>query len=175
MTALRALRAMPAPVRWATPALALLGCAGLLVGGWTGPEQLAPPTPGPSVAQYCEALDKALPNELLGHKRSDPEPASPYTAAWGSSPRTVLRCGIIRPDYLDNDWSARSPEVNDVQFGMGEDGHGGYFFVTSQVKAYVEIHVPKGAYPNYADPLSSLTDAIKATIPAGIPSVSAGR
>ncbi|MER5641199.1 DUF3515 domain-containing protein [Kitasatospora sp. NPDC002227] len=168
MTALRALRALPAPVRWVTPPLALLGGVGLLAGGWTGPEQVAPPTPAPSVAALCEALDRALPAEVLGHRRADPEPASPYTAAWGSSPRTVLRCGIERPAYLNDHPLDSAPEVNDVQFGMGEDGHGGYNFVTTLRKAYVEVHVPKGAYPNYVDPLSSLTDAVKATIPAGL-------
>ncbi|WP_441250095.1 DUF3515 domain-containing protein [Kitasatospora sp. McL0602] len=168
MTRFRALRALPAPVRWATPPLVLLGSAGLLVGGWTGPGEIAPPSPASGAAVLCQALDRALPGEVLGHRRSDPSPASPYTAAWGSSPRTVLRCGLDRPGYLDDHPLDSAPNVNDVQFGMSSDGDGGYRFVTTLRRAYVEVTVPKGAYPNYVDPLSSLTDAIKATIPEGL-------
>ncbi|MDH6129663.1 DUF3515 domain-containing protein [Kitasatospora sp. GP82] len=161
------LKSLPAPVRWAAPPAVLLGCLSLAVGSWGEPE-VAPPTPNATVAELCSALHKALPQSVLGHRRHDPSPASPYTAAWESSPQTVLRCGIDRPDYLNDDPLSSAPEVNDVQFGMGPDGHGGYRFVTTLRKAYVEITVPKGAYPNYIDPLSSLTDAIKATIPDGL-------
>jgi len=157
---------VPAPVRWLAPPAVLLGCTALLVAAWSSPADVDPPAPSATAAGYCQALDRALPQTVLGHRRQDPSPASPYTAAWGGSPRTVLRCGIARPDYLDIDPLKNSPEINDVQFGMGQDGEGGYFFVATLRKAYVEVHVPKGAYPNYADPLSSLTDAIKATVPA---------
>ncbi|WP_197084650.1 DUF3515 domain-containing protein [Saccharothrix sp. ST-888] len=162
------LKSLPAPVRWAAPPVALLGGVALLLGGWGAPAEVTPPTPKPAVARLCAALDRALPDTVLGHRRQDPSPASPYTAAWGSSPRTVLKCGIDRPDYLNDDPLTSAPEVNDVQFGMGPDGHGGYRFVTTLRKAYVEITVPKGAYPNYIDPLSSLTDAIKSTVPDGL-------
>jgi hypothetical protein len=162
------LNALPAPVRWLAPPAALAGGIVLLLTGWSEPTDVTPPTPGASAAGYCEALHRALPSTVLGHRRQDPSPASPNTAAWGSSPRTVLRCGIERPGYLNDDPLASSPEVNDVQFGMHQDADGGYRFVTTLRKAYVEIQVPKGAYPNYIDPLSSLTDAIKATIPDGL-------
>ncbi|GAA2751494.1 MULTISPECIES: DUF3515 family protein [Kitasatospora] len=159
---------LPAPVRWLAPPAVLLGCTVLVAAAWSAPADVTPPQPSPAAAGYCQALDRALPADVLGHHREDPSPASPYTAAWGSSPRTVLRCGIERPSYLDDDPLKNSPEVNGVQFGMGPDGNGGYLFVTTLRKAYVEIDVPKGAYPNYIDPLSSLTDAITATIPDGL-------
>lgn len=162
------LSALPAPVRWAAPPVALLGCLAVAIGSGSGPGEITPPVPKANVAGYCEALHKALPDTVLGHHRADPSPASPYTAAWDSSPRTVLRCGVPRPGYLNDDPLAKGPEVNDVQWGMGSDGAGGYRFVTTLRKAYVEVTVPKGAYPNYADPLSSLTDAIKATVPDGL-------
>jgi len=168
VSSFRKLSALPAPVRWAAPPVVLLGTVALLLGAWSVPGEITPPQPKAAEAGYCEALDKALPGTVLGHRREDPSPASPFTAAWGSSPRTVLRCGIARPDYLDNDPLSRAPEVNDVQWGMSSDGAGGYRFVATLRKAYVEVTVPKGAYPNYADPLSELTDAIKATIPAGL-------
>ncbi|MFD9129171.1 DUF3515 domain-containing protein [Kitasatospora sp. NPDC059571] len=161
------LRALPAPVRWLAPPAALLGGV-LLLAGNLGPGEVAPPVPSGDAARYCAALDRALPATLLGHARRDPSPASPYTAAWDSSPRTVLRCGIERPDYLDTDPLASAPEVNGVQWGMGPDGHGGYRFVTTLRKAYVEVSVPRGAYPNYADPLPTVSDVVRRTVPDGL-------
>ncbi|MEV4556450.1 DUF3515 domain-containing protein [Kitasatospora sp. NPDC049285] len=159
---------LPAPVRWLAPPAALLGCTAWLATAWSGPADVTPPVPRAAAAEYCRALHDALPDQVLGHRRQDPSPASPYTAAWSSSPRTVLRCGIERPDYLDDDPLKQAPEVNGVQFGMGRDGRGGYYFVATLRKAYVEVQVPDGAYANYLDPLSSLTEAIKATVPEGL-------
>ncbi|BFV57163.1 hypothetical protein KCMC57_up22670 [Kitasatospora sp. CMC57] len=162
------LSSLPATVRWGVPPAVLLTCTGLLGWSWSLPADVAPPVPRAAEAGFCEALDKALPETVLGHHRDDPSPASPYTAAWDSSPRTVLRCGLPRPGYLDDDPLAAAPEVNDVQWGMSPLPDGGYRFVTTLRKTYVEVTVPGGAYPNYADPLSSLTDAVKATIPEGL-------
>ncbi|MFJ8046148.1 DUF3515 domain-containing protein [Kitasatospora sp. NPDC096147] len=156
---------LPAAVRWGVPPAALLTCVGLLGWSWSLPEDVEPPRPTGKAVAACEALDRALPETVLGHRRDDPSPASPYTAAWSSSPRTVLVCGSERPDYLNDDPLASAPEVNDVQFGMSARPGGGYHFVTTLRDAYVEIRVPEGAYPNYADPLSSFTDAIKAAVP----------
>ncbi|MGW4649440.1 DUF3515 domain-containing protein [Kitasatospora sp. NPDC004289] len=156
---------LPATVRWGVPPAALLTCVGLLGWSWSLPADVEPPQVRGKALAACEALDKALPGTVLGHRRDDPSPASPYTAAWDSSPRTVLTCGSDRPEYLNELGTASMPEVNDVQFGMGRDADGGYRFVTTMRDAYVEVLVPAGAYPNYADPLSSFTDAIKAAVP----------
>ncbi|MFJ5233488.1 DUF3515 domain-containing protein [Kitasatospora sp. NPDC088391] len=158
------LNRLPAPVRWLGPPAALLGCTAGLVAFWSGDPDVAPPVPSAEAAEYCAALDRALPAEVLGHPRQDPSPASPYTAAWASSPRTVLTCGGDRPDFL-NDTARTGPCVNQVGWGMGEDGHGGYRFATGLRKAYVEVHVPAGAYGNYADPLGYVADAIRSTVP----------
>ena len=165
MTRFSALRGLPGPVRWLAPSAALLGSAALVLGNWPAEAVVTPPVPPADQAAYCQALKQALPATVQGHQRHDPSPASPYTAAWDSSPRTVLRCGVPRPAYLDQNADQDAPEVNDVQWGMGSDGHGGYRFVTALRKVYVEVEIPKGAYPNYADALPSLADAIKATDP----------
>ncbi|WP_371499383.1 DUF3515 domain-containing protein [Kitasatospora sp. NBC_00374] len=168
MTLTSRLTTLPAPVRWLTlPAVLLTGVV-VLPFVWAAPAEVTPPVPRAGAAEYCATLDRALPDTVLGHRREDPSPASPYTAAWGSSPRTVLRCGIERPGYLDDDPLKQSPEVNDVQWGMSGTPDGGYRFVTTLRKAYVEIEVPKGAYPGYTDPLGSFADAIKATVPDGL-------
>ncbi|MFD8484111.1 DUF3515 domain-containing protein [Kitasatospora sp. NPDC059673] len=157
------LNRLPAPVRWLAPPAVLLACTALLAVAWSGDPDVEPPTPSAQVAQYCQALDAKLPAEVLGHPRKDPSPASPYTAAWASSPRTVLTCGGDRPAYMSDD--RKGPCIDEVRWGLTEDGHGGYWFATGLRKAYVEVHVPAGAYTNYADPLSSYTDAIRSTIP----------
>jgi hypothetical protein len=157
------LNRLPAPVRWFGPPAALLAVTAGLVAFWSGEPDVAPPTPTAQAAQYCRALDAALPGSVLGHRREDPSPASPYTAAWASSPRTVLTCGGDRPEYMDSD--RKGPCVDQVSWGLNEDGHGGYWFATGLRRAYVEVHVPAGAYPNYADPLSSFGEAIRSTVP----------
>nr|WP_275564031.1 DUF3515 domain-containing protein [Kitasatospora sp. SID7827] len=135
-----------------------------MVASWSGEPDVAPPVPGAEAAGYCRALDAALPAELLGHARRDPSPASPYTAAWASAPRTVLTCGGDRPAYLDA-FDRKGPCVDGVSWGMDEDGSGGYRFATGLRKAYVEVEVPAGAYGNYADPLSSFAAAIRSSVP----------
>ncbi|MFF0298129.1 DUF3515 domain-containing protein [Kitasatospora sp. NPDC004614] len=158
------LNRLPAPVRWLAPPAVLLSCTALLAFVWSGDPDVKPPTPEAQVAQYCEALDAKLPADVLGHPRKDPSPASPYTAAWASSPRTVLTCGGDRPDYMSA-FDRKGPCIDEVSWGMDKDGEGGYWFATGLRKAYVEVHVPAGAYTNYADPLSSYTEAIRSTIP----------
>ncbi|WP_100836228.1 DUF3515 domain-containing protein [Kitasatospora fiedleri] len=158
------LNRLPAPVRWLAPPAALLGCTAWLAVSWSGDPDVAPPGQDAGTARYCAALDAALPAEVLGHPREDPSPASPYTAAWASSPRTVLTCGADRPDLL-NDTERKGPCVDEVGWGLAEDGAGGYRFATGLREAYVVVEVPAGAYGNYADPLGSFSSAIRATVP----------
>ncbi|GAA2107776.1 hypothetical protein GCM10009759_47230 [Kitasatospora saccharophila] len=158
------LNRLPAPVRWLAPPAALLAVTAGLVAAWSGEPDVTPPVPDAGAARYCAALDAALPADVLGHARRDPSPASPYTAAWASSPRTVLTCGGDRPDFL-NDGTRKGPCVNEVSWGMTEDGGGGYRFATGLRAAYVVVEVPEGAYGNYADPLAYLADAVRSTVP----------
>ncbi|WP_158835771.1 DUF3515 family protein [Streptomyces sp. NRRL S-350] len=162
-----ALTAVPAPIRWLALPVALAGAVAVLVGGWgTADPKVEVPHPGGRAAAYCQALAAALPQELLGHARKDPSPASPYVAAWGSSPRTVLRCGVDRPEELDGehamDWS---PTVDDVTWWSQKLDDGGYRFVTTMRAAYVEVTVPAGAARNPFDPAAALTPAVKANVP----------
>ncbi|MEU9080242.1 DUF3515 domain-containing protein [Kitasatospora sp. NPDC004745] len=163
----RALAALPAPLRWLALPLALTCTLVVLLGSWSSPdESVAVPSPGGRAAGYCRALAAALPQELLGHPRKDPSPASPYVAAWGGSPRTVLRCGVDRPEQLDGehakDWS---PTVDDVTWWSQRLSDGGYRFVTTMRAAYVEVTVPAGAAQNPFDPAAAVTPAVKATVP----------
>ncbi|MER7585667.1 DUF3515 domain-containing protein [Kitasatospora sp. NPDC097691] len=163
----KALTALPAPIRWLALPVALTCTVVVLVGSW-GPadRKIEVPDPTGKAAEYCRALAAALPQELLGHARKDPSPASPYVAVWGSSPRTVLRCGIDRPEELNGehakDWS---PTVDDVTWWSQKLDDGGYRFVTTMRAAYVEVTVPSGAAQNPFDPAAALTPAVKAGIP----------
>ncbi|WP_371479400.1 DUF3515 domain-containing protein [Kitasatospora sp. NBC_00315] len=160
----RALKALPAPLRWLSAPVALLGCVALLVGNWGAPAQPAAPTPRASELPYCEAFARALPQSLLGRARTPTD--SPFVAVWNSSPRTVVRCGVPRPDGLNGPRALDSaPEVNGVQWFDEPDGEGGYRFTTVLRYANVEVTVPAGAYPNYADPLPSVSDVVAATVP----------
>ncbi|MFC9329387.1 DUF3515 domain-containing protein [Kitasatospora sp. NPDC057015] len=159
-----ALRALPASVRWSAAPVALLGCIVLLLGDWGTAPAPVTPTPRAREVPYCEALARALPQTLIGHGREHSD--SPYVVIWGSSPRTVLRCGVPRPDALNGPQALKSaPEVNGVQWFDEPDGEGGYRFTTTLREANVEVSVPAGAYPYSADPLPVLSDVVKATVP----------
>ncbi|WP_195911104.1 DUF3515 domain-containing protein [Streptomyces kaniharaensis] len=163
----RALAALPAPVRWLALPVALTCTVVVLLGSWSASDDgVEVPQPTGKAAGYCRKLAAALPQELLGHARRDPSPASPYVAAWGTTSRTVLRCGVDRPDELNGehamDWS---PTVDDVTWWSQKLTDGGYRFVTTQRSAYVEVTVPAGAAANPFDPAAALTGAVKANIP----------
>ena len=159
----RVLKALPAPVRWLAAPVALLGCVALLVGNRGAPPPTAP-TPKAAEVPYCEALARALPQTLLGSPRARTD--SPYVVVWDSSPRTVVRCGVPRPDALNGPRATENaPEVNGVQWFDEPDADGGYRFTTVLRYANVEVTVPAGAYPNYMDPLPTVSDAVAAAVP----------
>lgn len=163
----RVLAKVPAPVRWLALPLALACTTVVLVGSWDAPERVEVPAPTGKAAEYCRDLAGALPRDLLGHGRKDPSPASPYVAAWSSSPRTVLRCGVPHPDELTFERQAEmSPTVNDVTWFAHRLPDGGYRFTATQRAAFVELTVPGGAFANPLDPASALSDVVKAHIPA---------
>ncbi|MCC9308818.1 DUF3515 domain-containing protein [Kitasatospora sp. RB6PN24] len=159
---LRALRAVPAPVRWLAPPVVLLGCvAAVMMTGPYQPPTSAPKPPADAVGP-CQALMKQLPAQFEGHPRTDP---SPYVAVWATSPRTVLRCGVPRPASLDAHASDRGPNVDGVQWYMEGDGHGGNKFTLTLHQLYVEVAAPKGATPYPTDPLGPVSPVVLATIP----------
>ncbi|MBO1415694.1 DUF3515 domain-containing protein [Streptomyces sp. FH025] len=163
----KALAALPAPVRWLALPLALTCTVVVLVGSWgPGDADIEVPQPSGRAADYCRALAAALPQELLGHPREDPSPASPYVAAWGDSPRTVLRCGIDRPEELDGEHAKDlSPTVDDLTWWSQKLSDGGYRFVATMRAAYVEVTSPPGVYGSPLDPAAALTPLVKANIP----------
>ncbi|MFB8168118.1 DUF3515 domain-containing protein [Kitasatospora purpeofusca] len=162
----RFLAALPAPVRWLAVPTALACTVVVLVGSWSGPEKIETPDPAPKAAGYCRALAAALPQELFGHPRKDPTPASPFVAAWASSPKAVLRCGVDRPDALNGPAALDvSPMIDDVTWWPQELGDGGYRYTTTMRKAYVELTVPKGSFANPMDVVAALSPVVAANVP----------
>ncbi|MEE1786527.1 DUF3515 domain-containing protein [Streptomyces sp. SP17BM10] len=162
----RALAALPAPVRWLAAPVVLTCAVVALLGSWSAPADIAVPAPTGKAADYCRNLAAALPQDLLGHARKDPTPSSPFVAAWGSSPRTVLRCGVDRPEELDGehagDWSPVAEEVTWWAQKLDDDS---YRFVSTMRKAYVEVTVPRGVASNPFDPVAALSGAVRANVP----------
>ncbi|MER5353897.1 DUF3515 domain-containing protein [Kitasatospora sp. NPDC002551] len=164
----RFLAALPAPVRWLAVPTALACTVVVLLGSWSAPADPKVETPEPrgKAAEYCRALAAALPGELLGHPRKDPSPASPYVAAWASSPRIVLRCGVPHPEALvDEKQKEISPTVNEVTWWPEPLGDGGYRFTATQRAVFVEVTVPGGATAIPLDAAAALSDVVRATIP----------
>ncbi|WP_327680973.1 DUF3515 domain-containing protein [Kitasatospora sp. NBC_00458] len=163
----RFLAALPAPVRWLAVPLALTCTVVVLIGSWGTPEKIEIPQPSARAAGYCRALAAALPQELLGHPRKDPKPASPYVAAWGAPPqRIVLRCGVPHPEALVDEKQAEiTPTFNDVTWWPEPLKDGGYRLTVTQRAAFVELTVPRGATPNPLEAGAALSEAVAATVP----------
>ncbi|WP_280693213.1 DUF3515 family protein [Kitasatospora sp. GAS204B] len=163
----RALQALPAPVRWLAAPLVLLACTGavLMTDGTYQPPVTAP-KPAAAVSGFCAALIKALPPTLLGHPRADPA-GSPYVAVWQTSPRTVLRCGVARPTSLNSvaNQMSTGPNVDNLQWYLEQDGHGGYRFTTTLRAAYIEVAAPARATVNPTDALAVVSPTVLATVP----------
>ncbi|MFB6890773.1 DUF3515 family protein [Kitasatospora sp. NPDC056327] len=164
----RFLAALPAPVRWLAVPTALACTVVVLIGSWNSSADPAVDVPEPrgKAAESCRALAGVLPQELLGHARKDPSPASPYVAVWSSSPRIVLRCGVPHPEGLVDEKQAEiAPTVNDVTWWPEQLADGGYRFTATQRAAFVEVTVPGGALANPLDAAAALSDAVRTTIP----------
>ncbi|MFJ9696864.1 DUF3515 domain-containing protein [Kitasatospora sp. NPDC101183] len=163
----KALTALPAPVRWLALPVALTCTTVVLIGSWSSSAaEVDVPHPADRAAGYCKALAAALPQELLGHPRVETSPASPYVAAWGSSPRTVVRCGIERPEELNGPHAADlSPTVDDLTWWSQKRSDGSYRLVATMRRAYVEVISPPGVYSSPLDPAAALTPLVKANIP----------
>ncbi|MEU8514861.1 DUF3515 domain-containing protein [Kitasatospora sp. NPDC048722] len=162
----RVLATLPAPVRWLAMPVALTCTVVVLLGSWSEPADIEVPAPTGKAADYCRNLAGALPPDLLGHARKDPSPSSPFVAAWGSSPRTVLRCGVDRPEELDGDHAGDwSPVADDVTWWAQKLTDGSYRFVSTMRKAYVEVTVQDGVASNPFDPVAALSGAVNANVP----------
>ncbi|MGW1285133.1 DUF3515 domain-containing protein [Streptomyces sp. NPDC002586] len=140
---------------------------------------VAVPSPDAKTAPVCRDLHKALPQQLDGRSRNDPEPRSAYTAGWGS-PAIILRCGVVRPPKMidpkvaeGGDPDAIAGGVNGVDWLMERQGDGTWRFTTVGRVAYVQVSLPKGmsAQDEGTVVLTHLADAVKKAIPTGIASM----
>ncbi|WP_329123435.1 DUF3515 domain-containing protein [Streptomyces sp. NBC_01465] len=142
------------------PATALLlAAAGCSAGG---APQVSVPKPPAGEAAYCKALAKVLPETVAGLKRSDVEPKSELTAGWGDNAAIVLRCGVPRPEKMD-DPNALGVEADGVKW-MLEQLNSGPRFTTTYRKVYVEVALEK-KYDHDVTPLSDFAAAVAKTVP----------
>lgn len=131
---------------------------------------VAVPSPKGETARLCRALHAELPGTVDGLKRRTADPASDFTAVWGS-PAVQLRCGVPKPDVLTRGSEHYNPmqdaaEINGVEW-VFEEQDDGYRFTTVLRRAYVEVTVP-GKYAPEVDVLTDLASAVKKTVPVGV-------
>ena len=127
----------------------------------------AVPSPSGKAAEACRVLHAALPKHVGGQRRGTTEPESKYTAAWGD-PAVELRCGVPRPKQLTPGSAAYNPtsdavEVNGVSWLL-DKREGGYRFITTDRRAYVELTVPD-AYAPEVNALPDLATAVRQSVP----------
>ncbi|WP_425470811.1 DUF3515 domain-containing protein [Streptomyces armeniacus] len=159
-------RLFPLPLALAT-VIAIAGCSSS--DGGAGP---AVPSPSGKAAAACRTLHGELPERVNGQDRTELEPASEYTAAWGD-PTIELRCGVPRPEVLTPGSEHYNPtsdaaEVNGVSW-LIEQRDGGYRFTTTDRAAlFLEVTVPD-AYAPEVGALTDLAKAVRSALPAGTP------
>ncbi|MFD1658341.1 DUF3515 domain-containing protein [Streptomyces caeni] len=144
------------------PALALLIAAAGCSSSDDNPSA-AVPTPDAKVTKLCRNLDKVLPRKVDGLERNDPEPRSALRAGWGS-PAIILRCGVARPQEL-NDPEADGVEVNGVGWLLQKRDDGSFRFTTTLRLAYVEVSLPRERTGDGLAPLTDLAEPVKKAIP----------
>ncbi|MFV0127576.1 DUF3515 domain-containing protein [Streptomyces sp. HMX112] len=140
--------------------LAAAGCSG------TGARlSVAAPSPSKEEAAFCRALHEELPRTVAGLDRSDPEPDSDLTAAWGDG-AIVLRCGVARPARM-SDPKALGIEVNGVDWLLEERAGDGPRFTSTYRKAYVEVSLGE-RYAHDSGPLVDFADPVRKTVPSSL-------
>ncbi|WP_189782530.1 DUF3515 domain-containing protein [Streptomyces capitiformicae] len=165
------------PARFGLPVLAVSliavsGCSSADDGG-----SAAVPSAGAAATKLCQKLDGALPREVDGLSRRDPQPASELTARWGDAV-IILRCGVPQPPKMvdprvaeGRDADAVAGAVDGVDWLMEKRDDGSYRFTTANRSAYVEVTVSAERAGEDTSPiLVGLAPAIKKTIPEGIAS-----
>ncbi|MCH0565290.1 MULTISPECIES: DUF3515 domain-containing protein [unclassified Streptomyces] len=148
------------------PVLALLIAAAAGCSSTDDGPAAAVPSPGARVSGLCRDLDRALPSEVDGRDRRDPEPASALTAGWGD-PAIILRCGVPRPASMSST-EADGVEVDGVGWLVEKQDGGAYRFTTTLRTAYVEVTLPAELTAEGVSPLVDLAPAVRKTVPEGI-------
>ncbi|MDX3613735.1 DUF3515 domain-containing protein [Streptomyces europaeiscabiei] len=152
--------------------IAVAGCSSADDGG-----SAAVPSPGAAATKLCRKLDGALPREVDGLGRQDPQPASALTAGWGDAV-IILRCGVPQPPKMidpgvaeGRDAEAVAGAVDGVDWLMEKQDDGAYRFTTANRSAYVEVTVSADRAGEDTSPiLVGLAPAIKKTVPEGVAS-----
>ncbi|MFB6598731.1 DUF3515 domain-containing protein [Streptomyces diastaticus] len=151
-------------LRSAAAVLVLAAAAGCSSGD--GRLAAAVPEPAGAATALCQALDDRLPQHVAGLERDDPRPESELTAGWGS-PAIILRCGVPRPEAMD-DPDAEGVEADGIGWLLEQEDDGSFRFTTTLRRAYVEVALPAEHAPRGLAPLSDLAPAIGEAIPEGI-------
>ncbi|MER7173341.1 DUF3515 domain-containing protein [Streptomyces mesophilus] len=126
----------------------------------------AVPSPDSRTSGHCRKLHEALPEQLDGLDRSDPEPSSEFTAGWGGS-AIILRCGVPQPPKM-LEKNPPSTTVDGLGWLVEEPGDGSYRFTSALREAYVEVTISKEHAKQGAGSLVDLGRVIKKTVPEGI-------
>jgi hypothetical protein len=101
-------------------------------------------------------LVSALPAKNNGHSHRKVQPSSPFTAAWGNPPITLV-CGVAKPAGMKPD--SKCWEINGVGWYARKRSHD-YRFTTIGRRVYVQVTVPNHDTPQ-ADALVDLASTIK--------------
>jgi uncharacterized protein DUF3515 len=137
-----------------------------LTSGTSGTDgKVAVPVPDARTAGYCRALHSHLPSTVEGLSRHDLKPRSDLVTGWGS-PAIVLRCGVRRPEILQ-DPDADGVTVDGVGWVIEQQPGGGFRLTTTLRKAYLEVTLPK-KWAGDVGPLTDLAGAVKLTVPEGV-------
>ncbi|HEV2635197.1 MAG TPA: DUF3515 family protein [Actinocrinis sp.] len=163
------------PAAGAAGAAGLAGLAVWALFGSASAVAVSVPGPVPSVvAADCAKLTKALPQSLLGQRRTGTKPASAQTAAWQSNgsnlPAITLRCGVPEPTMLvsgskDYDPTSEESYINGVAWLMQQTSDG-YRFTAAQRYIFIEVDVPS-AYTVETMALPGLAQAVIDSVPRG--------
>ncbi|MFJ3580755.1 DUF3515 domain-containing protein [Streptomyces sp. NPDC090127] len=151
---------LPAAVASALVLLAVAGCSS------TDAEASVPvPSPPAGEAALCQALAKELPDTVAGLERSDPEPDSELTAAWGDA-AIVLRCGVPRPEKM-SDPQSQGVAVGGVRWMLERPEGGGPRFTSVYRETYVEVSLAE-RYVHDAGPLADLAAPVLKAVPCAL-------
>ncbi|WP_149185228.1 DUF3515 domain-containing protein [Streptomyces sp. TRM49041] len=123
------------------------------------------PRPDAEEAALCRTLHKELPDTVAGLGRSETEPRSDLTAAWGDG-AIVLRCGVARPARM-SDPQADAVEADGVNWLVEPREGDGPRFTSTYRKAYVEVSLDR-RFAHDVGPLVDFAGPVGRAIPPSL-------